>query len=111
MKDGYPEEQELERIRTWSIDDPLGLMEFVKSLWAYVDAGYWTQYLMKDGTSQFQISTAGWSGNEEIIEVLQENVVFWMMYWQSSKRGGHYEFYVPSSPHRNEKSTSQGMAE
>jgi hypothetical protein len=43
---------------------------------------------------KLELHTGGWSGNEEIISVLQ-NSMFWVMYWQKSERGGHYYFELP----------------
>lgn len=60
------------------------------SLWKYADAGYWRQR-----GRTYRISTAGWSGNESIIGVLQENRLFWILCWQRSRRGGHYVFRIP----------------
>ena len=90
--DGYPDEQELARIQAWPAEDFRGLMEFVYSLWQYKDLRWgWTQGM----EYRYQLSTGGWSGNESIIGALQLNVMFWLMCWVSSRRGGHYEFKVP----------------
>jgi len=88
-KDGYPDEEELETIRTWKGDDLRGLMEYIHDLWKYADCGYWGQ----DPYERiFNLSTGGWSGNEDIIAAMQSNYVWWMMFWKSSERGGHYVF-------------------
>jgi hypothetical protein len=50
-------------------------MAFVRSLWKYADWS-WSQ----EGR-RFSISTAGWSGNEELIEAMQENFIFWALCW------------------------------
>jgi hypothetical protein len=39
-----------------------------------------------------ELCTHGWSGCEEMIDALQENMLFWTMYWYSTTRGGLYEF-------------------
>jgi hypothetical protein len=90
--DGYPEEHELKAIREWPRTDLPGLLDYVRERWAYADCGYFEQ----DGRA-YNISTAGWSGNEDIIGALQENRSFWVLCWQSSKRGGHYQFEIPAS--------------
>jgi hypothetical protein len=87
--DEYPTEEELEQIRQWKIqtvDDGEKLLEFVKSIWWMPSFGW----LQREG--RYHLSTGGWSGNEEIIAALKENAIFWLMYWESSNRGGHYCF-------------------
>lgn len=64
-----------------------GLMAYIKPRWEFSDCGYWKQ----DGDI-YIISTGGWSGNEEIIGALQENVIFWAIFWYSSTRGGKHIF-------------------
>lgn len=96
--DGYPTDEELEQIRTWDYRDPLGLMAFIRPLWE--DHGRWAEDTIDDDTglqgrglySRYLISTLGWSGNESLIEAMQENAMFWTLSWYSSQRGGHYEF-------------------
>ena len=41
---------------------------------------------------QLYLVTGGWSGNEDVIDALSRNVVFWATYWQKSERGGGYWF-------------------
>ena len=86
---GYPESSELKRIREWPYQDAAGLMDFIRSIWWTADWG-WKQTGMV-----FDISTGGWSGNESIIEALQENAMFWILCWWESRRGGHYRFEIP----------------
>ena len=87
---GYPDESELRRIRKWH-GDWTDLLAFVETLWRYADTGYWVQH-----GNRYEVSTVGWSGNESIIAALEENLIFWTMCWWSSRRGGHYEFKVPT---------------
>ena len=86
-KDGYPDDLELETIRTWDCNDFHGLMAYVHELWKYADCGYW-----KQDEDVYHISTGGWSGNEDIIAAMNKNEMFWTLRWCSSKRGGHYVF-------------------
>lgn len=44
---------------------------------------------------RFHFSTGGWSGHEEMIEELKRTW-FWTMFWESSRRGGHYVFEIPA---------------
>ena len=87
--DGYPDEEELKLIEAWDWHDPLGLLEYIHERWQYADSGYWSQ----DG-NKYNISTAGWSGNEDLIAALERNTYFWMFSWVSSRSGGHYEFDI-----------------
>lgn len=84
--DGYPDDEELERIEKWPYQDCEGLMDFVHSIWWCASWG-WTQ----DG-DDIRASTGGWSGNESLIFAMQKNVMCWHLLWVSSRRGGHYEF-------------------
>ena len=45
----------------------------------------------KDGIATLELTTGGWSENEEIIDILA-NKMFWFLWWQESKRGGYYKF-------------------
>ena len=58
---------------------------------------YWNQHYGtfdiegKDGFATLELTTGGWSENEEIIDILC-NTMFWFLWWQESKRGGYYKF-------------------
>jgi len=87
---GYPDEHELETMREWPMEKGYqDLMEYIEPKWQYGDIGYFA----KKG-NVYKLSTAGWSGNEDIIQALQENLTFWGCCWLSSRRGGHHEFRI-----------------
>lgn len=100
-EDGYPTNETLERIRTWTEnDDYLALMEFVKSALAYPYAfveerDCQPEYSGARPTREFSIATGGWSGNESVLEALENNQVFYMLSWYSSHRGGRVVYRVP----------------
>ena len=106
--DGYPTEDALEIISIWHWNDPKGWFEFIKSLWHYRSWG-WREYdephpwndmeKYKDRiVHKYNISTAGWSGNESIIYAMQENRMMWNLNWEQSRRGGHYIFELREVP-------------
>ncbi len=87
---GYPTEDELEKIEKWSVsslEDFHCFMAYINSIWTYADCGYWSQK-----GNVYSIATAGWSGNEDIVSSMKKNVIFWLIYWQQSTRGGKYIF-------------------
>lgn len=95
---GYPTKEELEQVRKYAYhQDFFGnkeismdinkLIELLQEIWYYPD------YVRRDGRN-LELHTGGWSGNEEIIDVLTQSL-FWLMYWQKSERGGHYYFELP----------------
>lgn len=102
----YPTEEELEYIKKFAIvvnkdgsNNIEDLFNYVHNLWAYAGWG-WHE---NDGDSDvhdnmttkvYTISTAGWSGNEDLIRALESNWVAWSVAWYSSRVGGHYEFRV-----------------
>jgi len=102
-QDNYPTEEELTRIRKWPTDDPRGWMAFIKTCWYAADWG-WNEERGLDETLSprwvtiYHVSTAGWSGNEEIIRAMRENPnLLWSQTWESVRRGGHYVFTVPDA--------------
>ena len=95
--DMYPTEFALEEIQNWS-DNFNDLMLFVRPLWYYSMAGYWTETETDFKRTEYAISTAGWSGNESIIQALKTNKHhFWTLCWVQSRRGGHYIFEVKTN--------------
>lgn len=96
MKDSniYPTEEELSKIRNWDIIENgiEGLIGFIEERWEF--ASYGMGFFQWNGM-ELELHTGGWSGNESIIDALESNHLFWMSYWQASKRGGHYYFKIP----------------
>ena len=85
--DGYPTNEELMKVRNWDVVNTSlnKYMEYIKSIWQY------PEYIRLD-SYKWHVSTCGWSGNEEIMGAMKENTMFWMLYWEQSRRGGHYIF-------------------
>jgi hypothetical protein len=98
----YPDEEELLTIEKWDTKDPWGLAEYLINVWHYEDyirmGKRWVKGRYEGGYKKFEISTAGWSGNEDRIDALQKNH-FWFFWWHSSERGGHYVFQLPKFYH------------
>ena len=95
-RDGYPTDEELSRIAKWPAEDPFGWFEFIKSCWWAADWG-WTEFDGKDDEQAcrvFQLSTGGWSGNEDILSTMKTHCILWSLSWQEHRRGGHYTFRV-----------------
>jgi hypothetical protein len=102
--DGYPTGEALDFIQHWPFDAGYdGLLDFVHQLWAYADCGYWAEEDGGDGMPSrpvriYRVSTAGWSGNEDIVRALTRNRMFWSFCWVESRRGGHFLFHVARRP-------------
>lgn len=98
--DGYPTEAALQAVKTWDVPTQ-GLPElfaFIRDIWHFGDWG-WTEYDGRDRITKrdchvYSISTGGWSGNESLMDALQDNWMAWAMSFQSMRVGGHYEFRV-----------------
>lgn len=93
MSGEYPTDDELAQIKGWDMKDPLGWFAFIRSVWWMPEWG-WSEGKNEDGDARFEISTGGWSGNEDIIGAM-EGTLLWFFTWMSSRRGGHYVFEVP----------------
>jgi hypothetical protein len=102
--DGYPTEEALERITAWpftTFQDAIDAMDFAGTLWSYPDA--WTvdkAFIDPDWPNspperRYVFSTGGWSGNESVIEAIQENLMVESLGAWSWRRGGHYEYRFP----------------
>ena len=98
IEHGYPTDDALELLRTWDWKKGwTNLMSLVQSIWHWGDNQYSTRTLDDDlgrVEVEYTFHTGGWSGNEDIIDALQSNFMFWMMCWYQSRRGGHYKFRV-----------------
>ena len=94
--DRYPTKREIKQLKTYCGHlrtenaklDIGSLVELLKEIWYMPDWG-----IHRSGR-RFELHTGGWSGNEEIIGVLEESL-FWLMCWERSERGGHYYFELP----------------
>lgn len=99
-QDGYPTDDELQKLKEWDgIADPMGLVSFLEEIWHWPDWGIKTYFGYETFPKhkkvlRFQLHCGGWSGNEEIIRIIQSSN-FWFLYWVRSDRGGHYYFTIP----------------
>lgn len=82
-RDGYPTEETLLAIEQWNHRDPQGWFKFCKDSLHPV---YSTFSLTPEG---LEITTGGWSGNEDVIGAMQKNIL-WTVYWINSHRGGRF---------------------
>jgi len=95
--DGYPTDAALKIVEIWHWSDPKGWFEFINSIWHLRSWG-WSEgeeqhdWDKDEQVYRYNISTAGWSGNESIISAMQSNDVMWHTTWVQSRRGGHYIF-------------------
>lgn len=88
---GYPTEAAIERIAEWEFrtrDQLDELWAFVRSLWYYPN-----RFVeQSDGDRIWQVSTGGWSGNEDVVSAMRSNFLLWSLTWVQSRRGGHHIF-------------------
>jgi hypothetical protein len=96
-EDGYPTESALTIVRIWHWSDSKGWFEFIKSIWHLASWGWHEgeadhDYRKDEKVYRYNISTAGWSGNEAIIREMEQNSMMWHLNWVQSRRGGHYIF-------------------
>ena len=95
--DGYPTHDTLTIIELWHWNDIKGWFDFIHSMWHLASWG-WTegevvsQFYQDEWKHQYDVSTAGWSGNESIIRAMEKNDMLWALTWEQSRRGGHYIF-------------------
>lgn len=97
---GYPHEEETERIRLWKIvdnDDFHAVMSYVAARWKYPD--YWEVHdrlnTIGQPEKEYVFSTGGWSGNESLVLAIEQNAILQMVGAQSWVRGGHYVYRFP----------------
>lgn len=94
---GYPTSTALAVIEFWPYKDPKGWFEFIEPLWQLGDWGWRIKYLptFDDGEHiVYELRTAGWSGNEQIIRAMEKNELLWQHHWLESRRGGYHQFEV-----------------
>jgi hypothetical protein len=99
--DGYPQEIELDRIRTWPMEAGWdALMEYVMERWDGGRVGIRSRRRLPNHKGgplkrRYIFVTGGWSGNEDLIAALKQNRLFMMVCAERWERGGLYEYRVP----------------
>ena len=93
MSSEYPSDQALRFIRKYDVlKEPIeDLVHFIIQEWWMPDWG------CKFRGRHFELHTGGWSGNESLIGAAERNIMFWMMCWVKSVRGGHFYFEIPEN--------------
>ena len=94
MRDDYPTREELQAILDFE-GTPAEFVEYINSIW-------WAEGFtvsngrddLRGSVKRCRLSTWGWSGNEDIMTVLDQTW-FRMLWWKQSNRGGHYIYEVP----------------
>lgn len=95
---GYPSDATLKAIHVYS-KDPKGWFALIKSHWHNPEWGWEEQenapcpWDTKKIGRLYSISTGGWSGNEDLISAMRENLFLWSPTWATARRGGHYTFW------------------
>jgi len=92
-KDNYPDERSLERIMKWDILKQ-GVQDLLDLVKENTNTPDWSFSVKGKRVLRFEYHTGGWSGNEDVIDALRQNLLFWSMYWQKSEVGGHYYFRI-----------------
>jgi len=110
-EDGYPEDEVLNFIKSYNLAKEKTvdkLLEVIKENWNYADIKYFTMRkgkdVLGDPCMKLQLHTGGWSGNESIIDAIQNGKfpTLWI-FWTKSKAGGHYYFDISLSWFKNKK--------
>jgi hypothetical protein len=87
---GYPTAETLRTIKAWrpGPEDGYGpLIEFIRPIFE--------QYgrITRSG-GVVEIATGGWSGCEDVVVALTDNLAFWSKCWLAVERGGVYRFVI-----------------
>lgn len=98
----YPTADQLERIEHWALDSRGSLTATARAWFDFIKTAWWrSEWGWSEQTTPTQtllhLSTGGWSGNEALISAMRQHVL-WQMTWESSRRGGHHTFRIPSPP-------------
>jgi hypothetical protein len=100
-QDRYPTDEELAKIEEWDFSSGFDKwFEFIRTCWWMPDWG-WSEYPDEEDPNypgrkhtRYEISTGGWSGNEDIIGAMRANFVCWGQTWRVHRVGGHYTFWA-----------------
>jgi len=107
MKDTSSTEHSLSLLKELSncdIKNSWMLIQKIMSIWAWHNAitlRWRSEYSIakrsKNPILYVELHTGGFSANEDVIEALQDNMMFWLMWWWKTERGGHYYFKIDFS--------------
>lgn len=92
--DGYPTEWGLGRLRAFT-GSPRRLVDLLEQLWwrpTLMTVDEWLHGQLRT-VVRASLATGGWSGNEEIIDVLG-GTMFHLRLWESSHREGRHVYEV-----------------
>lgn len=88
----------LNKISSWEVKDTLNLIEELKRVWTHsgLIKESWTTCKLHKSKSilLLELHTGGMSSNEDVIKVLTNNCLFWLLFWAKSERGGHFYFEI-----------------
>lgn len=95
-KDGYPTDKFLNWIESFNPTEMkwIDFIEILADAWWMADWGFKLKR-KRNGKRTLELHTGGWSGNEEIIAALRQNIFFFPMTWEKTYAGGHYYFRIP----------------
>lgn len=89
----YPSEKELNEISQFTFKNTWDIRKFLEKIYDLWHHTYGTYIIEKNKKpKKLILITGGWSGNEDIIDAMAENHVFWESCWVKSIRGGRFEF-------------------
>lgn len=79
--------------QVFNSNDWEGCLEILDKYW---NTDYGTMEICKEknGRQMLELTTGGWSENERFIDKIA-GTIFWILWWQESKRGGYYKFVYP----------------
>ena len=94
-EDGYPTEETERLVREFE-GDARELLASLREVWMHPT--YWDEEegvdILDRPVHRYHVSTAGWSGNESLIDALRDNWIFWMRFWIEERVGGHFIFEI-----------------
>jgi len=94
MHSEYPTDEEIKELVDLANKFD-GVQATIDCLEEIYNTTYGTLNIEKDENDDtvIQLSTGGWSGNEQIVGELQKTF-FWARFWEAHYRGGHYKLTV-----------------
>lgn len=89
----YPDEESLEKIKNWDLLEHgvEGLLDLIEE-----NTNWSSRQIKRSGKNviRYVYHTGGWSGNEDVVEAMMHNFLFWSLSWWKSTIGGHYYFKI-----------------